>query len=138
MNGPRDIEVLLPNEPGALADFAQALGRAGVSLDGGGVFAQGSAAIAHFLVVDADAAKSALESAGVGPVTIAPVIMLRLDQETPGQLGAFTRRLGDNGVNILVQYSDHDGNLIIVTDPGDHDRAAVIAHQWMDERAERS
>ncbi|MER6304604.1 ACT domain-containing protein [Streptomyces sp. NPDC001657] len=30
------LEVHLPDRPGALADLAQALGRAGVSLDGGG------------------------------------------------------------------------------------------------------
>ena len=33
-----DIHVLLPDEPGALARFGRALGGAGVSLEGGGVF----------------------------------------------------------------------------------------------------
>ncbi|WP_197995975.1 hypothetical protein [Streptomyces buecherae] len=40
--------------------------------------------------------------------------MTRLDQETPGQLGTLARRLGDAGVNVATQYSDHAGNLVLL------------------------
>ncbi|WP_197995976.1 ACT domain-containing protein [Streptomyces buecherae] len=50
--GPRDLEVCLPDRPGALADLGQALGAAGVSLEGGGVFARAGRAVAHYLVDD--------------------------------------------------------------------------------------
>lgn len=128
----RDIEVALPDEPGALAHFGEVLGRAGVSLEGGGVFTFRDTAIAHFLVADADseAATRALDAAGLGPVTIHPVVMVALDQDVPGQLGAFTRRLADEAINIVVQYSDHDHNLIVITDPVRHDDAARIAAAW--------
>ena len=36
----RDLEVHLPHRPGALADLGQALGAAGVSLEGGGPVGQ--------------------------------------------------------------------------------------------------
>jgi len=126
----RDIEVTLPDEPGALAHFGELLGRAGVSLEGGGVFTFRGTAIAHFLVGDAETASRVLDTAGVGPVTIRPVVMLALDQEVPGQLGAFTRCLADEAINILVQYSDHDHHLVIVTDPARHEDAQYVAAAW--------
>ncbi|WP_030410494.1 ACT domain-containing protein [Streptomyces sp. NRRL S-1448] len=42
----RDLAVHLPDRPGALADLVQALGRAGVSLAGGGVFTHDGQALA--------------------------------------------------------------------------------------------
>ncbi|MFC9427675.1 hypothetical protein [Streptomyces sp. NPDC056987] len=49
---PQDLEVHLPNGPGALADLGQALGSSGVSLAGGGVFTHDGQAVAHYLVDD--------------------------------------------------------------------------------------
>jgi hypothetical protein len=61
--------------------------------------------------------------------------MARLDQETPGQLGALTRLLGDAGVNVLVQYSDHAGNLVLVVSDADRQRCEAIAHGWTEKRS---
>lgn len=126
----RDIEVILMNRPGALADFGEILGSVGVSLEGGGVFTHDGIAVAHFLVDDAEAARSALEGAGIGPVHIHDVVMLKLDQETPGQLGSVSRRMRDADVNILVQYSDHDHNLVLVVSEMHFETCAAIATEW--------
>jgi UTP:GlnB (protein PII) uridylyltransferase len=48
----QDVEIHLPDRPGALADLGEALGRAGVSLEGGGVFTHDGRAVAHYLVDD--------------------------------------------------------------------------------------
>ncbi|QKW48946.1 hypothetical protein [Streptomyces buecherae] len=112
--GPWDLEVCLPDRPGALADLGQALGAAGVSLEGGGVFGCGGRAVAHYLVDDGPAALAAVAAAGLGPAVVRDVVMTRLDQETPGQLGTLARRLGDAGVNVATQYSDHAGNLVLL------------------------
>jgi hypothetical protein len=112
----QDLEILLPDRPGALADLGQTLGRAGVSLEGGGVFTHAGRAVAHYLVDDGPSALAAVTTAGIGPAVVRDVIMTRLDQETPGQLGALARLLGDAGVNVLVQYSDHAGNLVLLMD----------------------
>ena len=127
---PRDLEVRLPGRPGALADLGQALGRAGVSLQGGGVFTYGDGAVAHYLVDDGARALAAVTRAGLGPAVVRDVVLTRLDQETPGQLGTLARCLAEAGVNVAVQYSDHAGNLVLLV-PGDHDAAcrAVIA-RW--------
>lgn len=128
----RDLSVRLDPRPGALADFSETLGAAGVSLEGGGVFTLDGVAVAHFLVADAEAGagRAALEAVGIGPVTVAEVVTARLDQDRPGQLGAFTRRLADAGIDIRVQYSDHDHRLVLVVDPDRRAEAARIAAGW--------
>ena len=126
----QDVSVELDRRPGALADFAETLGDAGISLEGGGVVTFGGAAVAHFLVADAESARTALEAAGIRPVTVSDVVALRLDQDRPGQLGAFTRRLADAGIDIRVQYSDHDHRLVLIVEPERHADAADLAARW--------
>jgi hypothetical protein len=90
----QDLEVHLPDRPGALAGLGQALGRAGVSLEGGGVFTHDGQAIAHYLVDNGSLARQAATEAEFGTVAVRDVVMTRLDQQTPGQLGALARLLG--------------------------------------------
>jgi hypothetical protein len=111
-----DIAVDLPDEPGALAHFGEALGAAGVSLEGGGVFTVAGIGRAHFLVEDGEAARQALARAGIGTASVRPVLIRRLRQGAPGQLGAIARALAEAGVNIETQYSDHANRLILVVD----------------------
>jgi len=131
----RDICVHLANRPGALADFGEALGRAGVSLEGGGVFARGSTGTAHFLVDRADTAGAALAEIGVPVISVSEVVMVQLDQETPGQLGKLARLMGDASVNIDVQYSDHGHNLVLVVDPESLSAARAVAAAWAASRS---
>jgi hypothetical protein len=56
------------------------------------------------------------------------VVIVRLRQSEPGQLGKIARRMADAGVNIEVQYSDHDNQLILVVD--DLGAARVVAAEW--------
>ncbi|WP_327174311.1 hypothetical protein OG599_02765 [Streptomyces sp. NBC_01335] len=118
----QDLEVHLPNRPGALADLGQALGNAQVSLEGGGVFTLDGRAVAHYLVDNGPAALAAVTAAGLGTARVREVAMTRLDQDRPGQLGALARMLGDAGVNVLVQYSDHAGHLVLLV-PDEHTTA---------------
>ncbi|HJQ36440.1 MAG TPA: amino acid-binding ACT domain-containing protein [Thermoanaerobaculia bacterium] len=106
----KDLAIALENRPGALAEMGEALGAAGVSIEGGGVWS----GVAHFLFHDAAAARAALEAAGIRVLAENEVMVLRLRQDEPGQLGKAARKLADEGVNIEVQYSDHDHNLILV------------------------
>lgn len=126
----RDLEVHLPDRPGALADLGEALGAAGVSLEGGGVFTVDGRAVAHYLVHDGARALRALEEAGLGPAVVRDVVLARLDQEVPGQLGTLARRLGDARVNVLVQYSDHAGNLVLLVADDDAVAARGVVAAW--------
>lgn len=56
--------------------------------------------------------------------------MVRLDQDTPGQLGTLAGLMADAGVNIDVQYSDHDHNLILVVPPHHLVVARAVATGW--------
>jgi len=130
----KDLEIVFDNRPGALAEMGEALGRAEVNLEGGGVWScdGGKTSVAHYLVDDADAARKSLEAAGIRVVADREVLTLRLRQVEPGQLGRLARRMADGGVNIQVQYSDHHNQLILVVDQLVKGRA--IAQEWMRER----
>lgn len=52
----KDLAIALDNRPGALAEMGEALGRAGVSIEGGGLFVVNGTGIADFLFNDATAA----------------------------------------------------------------------------------
>ena len=124
----RDLSIRLEHRPGALASMGEALGRAGVSIEGGGAFAVGGTGVAHFLVEDAARAREALAAAGIEVLADREVLIQRLDQETPGQLGRICRLMADAGVNIEVLYSDHANQLILVVD--DLARARPVTEAW--------
>jgi hypothetical protein len=124
----KDLEITLEHRPGALAEMGEALGAAGVSVEGGGVFVANGIGVAHFLVADADAARVALEAAGIHVVAVHDVLIQKLRQDEAGQLGKIARRMAEAGVNITVQYSDHDHNLILVVD--DAARGRAVSEAW--------
>jgi len=74
----KDLAIHLDDRPGALAEMGEALGRAGVSVEGGGVFVVNGVGIAHFLFHDGRAAREALEAAGIRVVEENKVVLLRL------------------------------------------------------------
>jgi hypothetical protein len=53
----KDLTIELEHRPGALADMGEALGGAGVSVEGSGAFLAGGAGVAHFLVEDGEVAR---------------------------------------------------------------------------------
>lgn len=127
----KDLEIVLENSVGALALLGETLGKNKISLEGGGVFSSDSYSIAHFLVDEAEKAKEVLEGVGINVLKINDVIIQKLRQDVPGQLGMFCRRLADAEVNILTQYSDHSNQLIVVVD--DYDKATQVSDDWMKE-----
>ena len=129
----RDLTIALENRPGALAEMGEALARAGVSIEGGGAWVVNGKGVAHFLFEDAATARRALEAAGILVVEERDVLVQRLNQEEPGQLGKISRRMAQAGVNIEVLYSDHDHRLIMVVDDADKGRA--VSEAWTRERA---
>lgn len=128
----KDLAILLENRLGAIAEMGEALGRAGVSLEGGGAWVVDGRGVAHFLVEDGTAARKALEAAGIRVLAEREVVVQRLSQSEPGQLGKLSRRMADAGVNIEVLYSDHDHQLILVVD--DLEAGRAVAAAWARER----
>lgn len=129
----KDIEVKMPNRPGNLALLGELLGKNSISLEGGGVFTDGDIATAHFLVEEAERAAGLLSVEPFLDVKINKVLIQRLRQDVPGQLGLFCHKLAEAGINILVQYSDHSGQLIVVVD--DFETGKQVSDRWMKELA---
>lgn len=125
----KDIEILFDNNIGNLALMGETLGKHKISLEGGGVFDNGNFSIAHFLVEEADRARIELEKVGIKVVKINDVIIQKLRQDVPGQLGTFCKELANADVNILIQYSDHSNQLIIV--PDNYEKAKEVSEKWM-------
>ena len=124
----KDLAIVLEDRPGALAEMGETLGRAGVSIEGGGAWVVGGSGVAHFLFEDGTAARQALEAAGMRVLAEREVVVVRLKQAVPGQLGLLTRRMAEAGVNIEVLYSDHEHRLILVVD--DLARGQEVAAAW--------
>ena len=124
----KDITIHLQDKPGALAEMGETLGAAGVSLEGGCVFVYNGKGIAHFLVEDAEKARQALEAKGITVTSINDVLIQKLKQDMPGQLGKICRLMAKNNINILVQYSDHSNQLVLVVD--NYEKGKIISGNW--------
>lgn len=131
INEMKDIEIILENKPGMLALMGETLGANKISLEGGGVFSNGETSIAHFLVEEAERAKEVLAEVGIKVIKINDVLIQKLRQDVPGQLGMFCRRMAEANVNILVQYSDHANHLIVVVD--DYPKGQRVSADWTKE-----
>lgn len=123
-----DLMIELENRPGALAEMGDALGHAGVSVEGGGASVVNGQGVAHFLFEDGAAARQALKGAGIRVIEEREVLVQRLKQAEPGQLGKICRRMAEAGVNIEVLYSDHDHQLILVVD--DMVKGRAVSEAW--------
>lgn len=110
---PRDLTVVLQNQPGTLADAAQALGRAGVNIEGACGFPAGSEGILHVLVEDAAGARRALEAAGLEVRDDREVVILNRLPDEPGTLGEALRRIADANVNVDLLYNGQDGSVVL-------------------------
>jgi len=132
----KDLSIALDNRLGALADMGDALGRAGISIEGGGAWVVNGRGIAHFLFEDKAVARSALDAAGIKVLDEREVLIQRLNKSEPGQLGKLTRRMAQAGVNIEVLYSDHKNQLILVVD--DIAKGRTVSEAWSRGQAEKA
>jgi organic hydroperoxide reductase OsmC/OhrA len=131
----KNLRILLADHPGSLAAMAETLGSAGISIEGGGMFVADGKGIANFLVENGPAARRALEAAGIEVIRQDDVVIQRLNQDEPGQLGKLLRRMAQANVNVVTQYSDHNHQLVLVVD--DAQAAQAVSDAWMQERSVR-
>jgi hypothetical protein len=119
----KDLTVALEDRPGTLADLGEALGKAGINIEGlCGVPAEGTS-IVHVLVEDASGARRALEGAGIHVQGEHDVLLVQV-QDQPGELGRTCRKLAEAGININLLYGSMKG-VVIGADNLDKARAAV-------------
>ena len=125
----KDLKIQLENRPGALADMGETLAEAGVSIEGGGAWISDNTGIAHFLFKDGGKARTVLENKGIKVIRENEILVQKLKQDQPGQLGKLTRLMEKAGVNIEVIYSDHYNQLVLVVD--DYEKGRMVSEGWM-------
>lgn len=123
----RDLTVNLKDEPGELARVGEALGAAGVNIEGFVGLGVGGRGIVHLLVEDAAAARGALEAAGIDVEGDEDAIVadMSAQADTPGALGMAARTVADAGVNIRVVYVATGNRGVIVSSDNEKARQAL-------------
>src|SRR4051794_927477 len=102
----KDLLLSLSDRPGEAARMGEALGAAGVNIEGISAITHEGRSTVHILVEDAAAARSALDGAGTKVEGETDVIVgdLSGSVDTPGALGTMARQIADAGVNISLLY----------------------------------
>jgi hypothetical protein len=119
-----DLTLWLADRPGAMAGACEALGAAGVNIDGCCAYPSGTAGQLHVLVEDPDAARQALAVAGYEVVQDREVIVHELE-DVPGSAGACLRRIADAGANLELVYLATATRLVIGVDDLEAARSAL-------------
>ena len=113
-----DLTIGLVDRPGTLAQASDALGRAGVNIEGACGLVIDGRGVYHVLVADAERARRALIDAGFEIQAERPVAVLPVDNR-PGEAGRLLRRIADAGVNLELLYTTLDGQVVLGgADPG--------------------
>lgn len=110
-----DLTVILADRPGTLAMVGEALGNAGVNIEGMCGFPCEGKGVLHLLVEDGAAAQKALEQAGQEVRSEREVLVVEID-DRPGSFGEFARRIADGGVNVDLAYLATNTRLVIGAD----------------------
>ena len=120
----KDLTVVLEDRPGTLADMGEALGKAGINMEGGCGFPCEGKGVIHILVEDAAAARRALEEIDLEVRGERQVLVLEIE-DRPGAFGEVTRRIANAGVNVDLAYMAANNRLVLGADDVDKARAAV-------------
>lgn len=119
-----DLTVVLEDRPGTLADLGEALGAAGINVEGLCGVASEGAGLIHVLVEDSAGARTVLDEAGIEVRDEREVVIIDCPDE-PGAFGQRARRAADAGVNIDLIYLATRTRLVIGSDDLDGLREAL-------------
>ena len=121
-----DLSIHVSDEPGGLAGAAEALGAAGVNIEGLAGLGGGGEGHVHLLVEDAAAARAALEGAGYKVDGEREALVLDVaGDDRPGKLGELARKAADAGVNLAACYGAMGSRLVFVSDDAAGLRSAL-------------
>jgi hypothetical protein len=107
-----DLTIGLLDRPGTLAQASDALGRAGVNIEGACGFVTDDQGVYHVLVRDAEAARRALMDSGFEIQVERTVVVLPIEN-APGAAARLLRRIANAGINLDVLYTTLDGQIAL-------------------------
>jgi hypothetical protein len=119
-----DLTISVDDKPGGLAAIGEALGNAGINIEGLCGLGFEGRGIVHVCVADGGAARVALEGAGVkvegeAEAIVGPTVP---NTDEPGTMGAMARSIANAGINVRAIYLATNSRPVIVTD----DNAKVL------------
>jgi hypothetical protein len=120
-----DLTIMLEDRPGELARVGEALGNAGINIEGVSAAVEGGRGIVHLLVEDPAGARAALADQGIEVAREADALVMDISAgaDEPGTLGRMARKVADAGVNIEALYLATRSRAVAVTS----DNAAAAA-----------
>ena len=129
----KDLLVTLEDQPGEGARLGEALGNAGVNIEGFCAIMDGGRGAVHVLVEDVAGARAALEGADITVEAETDVIVSPTlpgpEVDTPGKFGAMARALADAGINISLAYVAARNRVVLAT--SDNQRATQLLQSMM-------
>lgn len=120
----KDLTVILQDRPGTLADVGEALGKAGINIEGLCGFPCEGKGVLHVLVEDGEGAQTALEAAGQTVQGMRDVLAFDIE-DIPGEFGRICRQVANAGVNVDLVYGASQTRLVMGADDLDKVRAAL-------------
>ncbi len=129
----KDVLVTLEDKPGEGARLGEALGNAGVNIEGLCAMVMEGKGFVHVLVEDVAGARAALEGAGMKvegetDVIVSPPLT-ETDVDKPGQFGMMARVMADAGINVTLGYLASKNRVVLAT--SDNPRAMEKLQQSM-------
>lgn len=118
-----ELTVFLEDRPGTFAGLGEALGNAGINIEGICGFTCEDKGIIHILVQNGKDARRALENAGLPIHGERDVLVLEIEDK-PGEFGKVCRQLAAAGVNINLVYLTTQKQLILGVD--DYNKARSV------------
>ena len=125
-----DLTVVLDDRAGQLAHMGQALGDAGVTIEGFSATTHDGLGIVHVLVDNAMVAQNALILADIKVEGEADAVVIDLTAEEagrPGALGRVAGKVATSGINISVAYLATRDRAVLVTSDNEKAREALLA-----------
>jgi hypothetical protein len=122
-----DLRIVVEDKPGGLATVGEALGGAGINIEGLCGVGLGDRGVIHVLVEDGAAARAALEAAGMAVDAESEPLVSDVSSSTgtPGAVGQMARAIADAGVNLQAVYIATNNRAVAVTDDNDAARRAL-------------
>jgi hypothetical protein len=121
-----DLTIALADQPGSLAKASDALGRAGVNIDGACGYVCETQGVYHVLVQDLEGGRRALMNGGFTIEDERRVVATPVENR-PGAAAALLRKVAEAGVNVDLLYMTLDGQLVLGgTDIAGIERALAV------------
>jgi hypothetical protein len=125
-----DLTVVLDDRAGQLAHMGEALGDAGVNIEGFCATTDEGVGVVHVLVENAMVAQNALILADIKVEGEADAVVIDLTDEDagkPGTLGRVAGKVATAGINISIAYLATGDRAVLVTSDNEKAREALQA-----------